>query len=213
MASTPQVHEILPEIFEWSAYSPQHRCELTSHAVRHDRDFLVFDPIPLPADVMDRFLSAPPSAVVLTNDNHERAAVEWSERFMLPVYGAAGSHQQIRKLREVRPGSSPFSGWEVHSLPGGAPNESAWLLPERSLAVFGDAVVNLRERQLELLPTKYCEDAARLHAAVAHFARRHFERAVFAHGTPLLTDAAAKIAALIDCGAPRSGPDGCKTRV
>lgn len=192
-----QVNEILTGIYSWFAYSAEHRCELTSQAVRHGVDFLVFDPIPLSAAVTDRFPPVPPSAVVLTNDNHERAAVEWSQRFLIPVYGPAGSRMPIRGLREILPGSSPFSGWEVHSLAGGAPNESAWLLPERSLAVFGDAVVNLPGRQLELLPAKYCENPALLRTSVAHFALRHFEHAVFAHGTPLLANASAKIAALI----------------
>ncbi|MSU35601.1 MAG: hypothetical protein EXS36_10900 [Pedosphaera sp.] len=197
MSPALHVNEILPGIFSWSAYSAEHRCELTSQAVRNDLDFLLFDPLPVSAEILDGFRPIPPSAVVLTNDNHERAAVEWKERFKIPVYGPAGSRMQIRGLREVHSGSSPFSGWEVQSLAGGAPNELAWLLPERSLAVFGDAVVNLRDRQLELLPAKYCENSVCLRESIAHFIRRPFEHAVFAHGTPLLAAAAAKISKLI----------------
>ena len=61
--------------------------------------------------------------------------------------------------------------------------------------VFGDAVVHLPERGLELLPDKYCTDPAALRISLAGVPA--FERAVFAHGQPLLTGASAKVAALL----------------
>lgn len=85
--------------------------------------------------------------------------------------------------------------WKAFPLPGGAPGEMAFQHVSRSLMVFGDAVVNLPERGLELLPAKYCRDQAELRCSLRTLPP--FERAVFAHGQPLLSAASERIAALL----------------
>ena len=63
--------------------------------------------------------------------------------------------------------------------------------------VFGDAVVNLAGRGLEILPDRYCTDPARLRQSLREMLQRPFERALFAHGIPLERSASAQIAALL----------------
>jgi hypothetical protein len=63
--------------------------------------------------------------------------------------------------------------------------------------VFGDAVVNLDGRGLELLPDKYCTDPAQLRNSLRSLREISFENALFAHGTPLIGSAAARIAGLL----------------
>ena len=193
LPTAPSFAEIAPGIFRWAAFSPFHRVELTSHAVLAETCLMIFDPIPLaePAGIRRR-VGAVRTALVLTNGNHERAAGAWAS-----LCGAV----PVSRVPELFPAElgvtawTDQNGWRAVPLAGGAPGETLFLHEGLSLAVFGDAVVNLPERQLELLPDKYCTDPAALRASLKDLPP--FERAVFAHGQPLLSGAAAKIAALL----------------
>jgi glyoxylase-like metal-dependent hydrolase (beta-lactamase superfamily II) len=201
MSVATLVREILPDVFRWEAYSPEHKVELSSHAVRHGFEFLLFDPISLSAEALDWFPLSPPTAIVLTNENHRRAAVEWRERFGAPIFGPDGAEVMTPRVQPLNIELRPFKEWEMVPLPGGAAGETTFLLPEKSLAVFGDAVVNLPGRGLELLPAKYCLDQSRLRDSLAGLLDRFtFANAVFAHGAPLLGEASSRIAEL--CARP-----------
>lgn len=192
-----ELTEVLPGIFRWAAYSPHHKVELTSHAILADDCLLVFDPIPLATDQRQRLTSvAGQRALVLTNGNHERDAVRWHHELGAAIWSSPTAFPSPLVIGHCSLGiSSPFPRWTALPLPGGAPGETAFLHAGRSLAIFGDAIVNLPDRQLELLPDKYCEDPARLRFSLKGLPR--FERALFAHGQPLLSAASERIAALL----------------
>jgi len=63
------------------------------------------------------------------------------------------------------------------------------------LMVFGDAVVNLPGRGLELLPDKYCQNPAQLRVSLKSLPR--FGRAIMSHGEPLMDRASEHIQALL----------------
>lgn len=197
LPTATELTEVLPGIYRWAAYSPHHKVELTSHAVVAEDWLLIFDPIPLAADQRDRLAKVSSRlALVLTNGNHERDAVRWHRELGAAVWSSPAAFSYplaIGHRSLVIP--LPFPGWTSLPLPGGAPGETAFLHAGLSLAVFGDAVVNLPGRQLELLPDKYCADPAGLRLSLQ--ALPHFERALFAHGQPLLSAASERIAALL----------------
>lgn len=186
------------DVLRWAAYSPAHKVELMSHAVRGtDGRFVVFDPIPLEGPACAELPEAHRiTAIVLTNANHERAAQRWRERWGCPVLGPADVSWDVEGIGvagDVLPG-----GWRAVPLPGGAPGETAWRLDAAGLVVFGDAVVNLAGRGLELLPSRYCTDPARLKAAVEALVREGFQRALFAHGDPIDADASGRIRRMLE---------------
>jgi glyoxylase-like metal-dependent hydrolase (beta-lactamase superfamily II) len=185
--------EIAPGIFRWAAFSPFHKVELTSHAVLAESGLLIFDPLPLAEpEAVRRRTGEVQTSLVLTNGNHERAAAAWASLCgAVPVSRVPGLFPAELGVAEW----TDQHGWRAVPLAGGAPGETLFLHDGLSLAVFGDAVVNLPERQLELLPDKYCTDPAALRASLKDLPP--FERSVFAHGQPLLSGAAAKIAALL----------------
>lgn len=201
-AAACSVETVLPGVLRWSAYSPAHKVELTSHAVAIGAGTgLVFDPIPLTAEIWDWFPPAgPPLGIVLTNDNHERDAAAWRALFPVPVWAPPEFTATPPGLQKWNTGpnpQSPYQDWDIVPLPGGAPGESAWTCAARSLVVFGDAVVNLDGRALELLPDKYCTDPGRLRESLRELVKRGFENALFAHGRPLIGSASRRIAALL----------------
>jgi hypothetical protein len=185
--------EIAPGIFRWAAFSPFHKVELTSQAVLTATGLMVFDPIPLVEPQLARLRAlAGRASIVLTNGNHERLAGMWARRWAVaPLSRMPGLFPPGLAVAEWR----DRDGWRASLLRGGAPGETVFLHEGLSLGVFGDAVVNLPERRLELLPAKYCTDPAALRISLAGLPA--FERAVFAHGQPLLSGASAKVASLL----------------
>lgn len=198
MVSATRVEAIAPGIYRWAAHSPQHRVELTSHGVWHKHEFHIFDPIPVTTEALHSFPPVTPSSIILTNGNHERAAAGWRERFGIPVYTRMPELLGHSWIRRLVPGAWPLVDWSILDLSGGAEGETAFVLGAASLAVFGDAVVNLADRQLELLPDKYCSDPPRLRKALtAMLSNCCFENALVAHGAELIGEADARIRRLL----------------
>jgi hypothetical protein len=64
--------------------------------------------------------------------------------------------------------------------------------------MLGDAVINIStERGLELLPDKYCTDAAQNRASLKQLLAYDFHTLTFAHGVPVATHAKEKLRALL----------------
>jgi hypothetical protein len=188
------VRPVFPGVLEWGAYSPEHKVELTSHAVRMPGDaWIVFDPTGdpkiWPGDRVD--------AVSLTNGNHDRRATDWSRHFGCPVWIPDGAGSEVAGARRYGEGREPMGNWETVSLDGGGPGEVAVRIPAMDLVVLGDAVVNLPGRSLELLPHKYCADPVRLRGALRALVATPFERVAMAHGAAIATGASRRIAALL----------------
>jgi len=194
MTTATRCERIHPDVWRWWAFSPEHRVEWMTHAVRGDSvRWVVFDPIPL--EVLKLPWEGGIEALVLTNGNHERAAEGWRERFGCPVFAPSGLDWAMTGV--ALPDAGMPEGWTAVPLTGGAPGETAWRLPSLGLVVFGDAVVNLAGRELELLPDKYCTDPKGLRQALAGLLAHPFEIALFAHGDPLLSRASERIRGLI----------------
>jgi hypothetical protein len=185
---------ISPGIHRWSVYSPEHKVELASHSVFYNGALIVFDPVGVSGEALDWFPTNAPNAIILTNANHLRSTPEWTERFPCAVYGPAELRDQFPGLRSWADTSWPWPDWEVCPLPGGAPGETSLHLAAKKLAIFGDAVVNLPSRKLEILPDKYCSSPRSLRKTLQAFLKAHeVETALFAHGNPILTNAGLRI--------------------
>jgi hypothetical protein len=190
--------EIQPGLFRWEFYSPEHKVELSSHAVLADGKLLCFDPIPL-ADEPFAQLSAcgRPAAIFLTNENHERDCVAWRERWQTPIWAAPDAALTVKDVMRFQPGRRECGEIDLHFLEGGAGGEVAFRFNSRSLLIFGDAVVNLPLRKLELLPAKYCRDQQGLRRSLAKLVREPFEHMAMAHGMPVLGKAHEKLVTLL----------------
>ncbi len=200
MSSLPtasNIAEVLPGVFRWEAYSPAHKVELTSHAIVRDGRLFIFDPIPLAdADRKSLLEQGKPAAIILTNANHERAALEWQQSLQVPICASSSAKLELPAVERISPTQTEWQGWRLHHLAGGAGGEIAFRWPERSLVLLGDAVVNLPTRRLELLPYKYCENPAALRTSLRALGAEPFSNLLMAHGVPLTGDASTRLAGL-----------------
>lgn len=190
--------EILPGVFRWEYFSPEHKVVLTSHAVLAEGELYIFDPIELAKEACDQLLSDHRvAAIVLTNENHERSTEQWREVTKAPVWASAEAKLVIGDVRRWKTGETTWGPWRIVPLPGGAGGETALLWEARSVAVLGDAVFNLPKYGFGLLPEKYCQDQATLKESLLKLTATPIETALLAHGVPILTGASARISALV----------------
>lgn len=195
--AAPALEEPFPGVFRWAAFSPAHKVELASHAVRLEGRLFIFDPIPLCGEGVRALLAtAPVAALVLTNENHARAAAAWRDLAGAPLWAAPDAAVALPEVRRLPLAAGAWGGWRLHDLAGGAGGEVALRSPALDLVVAGDALVNLPGRGLEILPAKYCRDRSALRAALRRMTDEPFGRLVMAHGGPLVADAAARVRAL-----------------
>lgn len=181
---------VAPGIWRWSAFSPHHRVDLASHLVWDGRNCLVFDPLPLSDSIWSAWpIDSKPGWLIITNENHERDYQAWTQRFPSAV-GIVSPLESAESSLQVLP-----RDWVRFQLTGGAGGETAFYCAVLDLMVFGDAVVNLPGRGLELLPDKYCRNSAFLRDSLKKLPR--FGRALLAHGQPLLERASERIQALL----------------
>lgn len=189
----------LPGVRRWHAYNAAIRVAWACHALQtQDASWVLVDPIGGPADLGSNDSDRPMvSAVVATNGNHERAALEWNRETRVRLWAAPGSGLDSPTWQRLPLGTGWKDDWVVEDLTGGGPGEVAIRIPSRDLVVFGDAVVNLAGRCLELLPDRYCTDPARLRESIRRLVQTPFARAVFAHGDPIEEGASLRIGALL----------------
>jgi len=195
MTPVERIEEVLPGIRRWSAFSPAHRVELSSTAVCTASGWWIFDPIPVvnPEGLWNEPGSV--AGIILTNENHERDAAAWASRCHAHLWAAPEARLALPAVSRWLPAVPTLQEWYLIPLPGGPPGETAFFLPDRSLLILGDAVVNLPGRELEVLPDKYCQDPRQLRESLRHLPPA--EQALFAHGTPLIGQASARLTALV----------------
>ena len=84
----------------------------------------------------------------------------------------------------------------VLDVAGAGPGEIALRHPAGSLHV-GDALIHAEPYGFSLLPDKYCEDPKKMRASLRKLLQEEFRLLLFAHGTPLVTDARKRLAELL----------------
>ncbi len=196
----------------WQAYDPATKVDLSSSALRIGRELLFIDPIPLADAALASLIDgATPAGLLLTNENHERAAADFARQFGIPIRAHREALPAFPPSLAVEPfedGARLFGALTAIALPGGPAGETALYWPGSKgepggVLILGDALINLESTGFAFLPERYCQDAKALKASARKLLAVHAEpggglRAIaFAHGTPLVTAAAERLRALV----------------
>ena len=187
-------------LFHWSYFNPECKCEVGSTAVLLPNGLVVFDPAPLAEEAWAELLAmAPLRAILLTNGNHVRIAAELRARHNVPVVTAPETRRDVEgvKMDVTLLPNELLYGIAAIPIPGATPGETAFLAPGGVLIV-GDAIINTGvEKGLEFLPDKYCSDAAQNRASLKKLLDLDFHTLIVAHGAPVTSHAKDKLAALL----------------
>ena len=201
MSRTQEFDEISPGIFVWQAYDSKVKAELFSTAFETSTGLYLVDPIPLKLkDPVDLWANRKVAGIFVTNVNHARAAVEFSKALSVPIY----ANQDLRGTADfpeatwVQDGEALSQGLTMIGIDGGPAGESALHHADNGgTIIVGDALINFDPLGFALLPSKYCLDQKLMRRSLDKLLDFTFERMLFAHGTPILSGARARVEKLL----------------
>ena len=187
--------------YYWQVYNPAVKTELMSTTLNAGDAWYFFDPVPLAPAALGEFSVKPGcrGAILLTNANHERAAREYRECFRLPIIAHPDAAQSLELSLDqtTADGEALFGQLVVVALPGAAVGEVAYFHAATRTLWVGDALIHAEPFGFAALPAKYCNDERRLHAALPRLLELDFDQIIFAHGTPILSGAHARLSELV----------------
>lgn len=202
MAKATDVQQIRPGLFLWDVYDPAVKAELFSTGIRTDTGVYLVDPIPLDEDALgDAFEPGSVSGIIVTNENHARAAAEFAACFDVCIYAHKDALPALESgnTRELLVGRDSPPGLQTTAIEGAPAGEIAiYCERDGGTLVIGDALINFGSHEFDLLPAKYCTDPRQMRRSLRQLLDFDFERMLFAHGTPIVKNAHRRLAELLD---------------
>ena len=197
----PEVHRLPHNLWVWQTHDPTIKTELFSSAALVGSRFLLIDPIALSEDQLQEISqSGPVAGVIVTNANHCRSALDYSERLGVPIFAhpAAFPDSKLSRLREIARQAAFAGDLEVIEIEGAAPGEIALYLPANGgTLILGDALINFEPYGFNLLPRRYCQNHKKMRVSLCQLLTKPAERMLFAHGTPVLSEASSRLRQLL----------------
>jgi glyoxylase-like metal-dependent hydrolase (beta-lactamase superfamily II) len=200
--SPPDFHQLLPGLWVWQNYDSAVKADLFSSAIRTRAGIYIVDPIAL-ADANLRNLSeaATVAGIIVTNANHSRASLAYSDRFSAPVLADAQSFPDLKPARFTEAKKSTAIGGELEiiEIEGAVAGEVAiYHASNGGTLIVGDALINFEPYGFSFLPRKYCLNQKQMWSSLRELLARPAERLLFAHGVPILSGATARLRRLLD---------------
>lgn len=203
-----EIQRFATDSFYWEKFSDEVKTTLSSSAFRQEPEVVLIDPVPLTMSAMNRVVGPASRAVtLLTNANHERAALSLRENMRVPIWAheAAKADMEIEANEYFKDGDELPAGLVAVHVPGATPGETAFYTPKNGgMVAIGDALVNLDpEAGLAFLPDKYAKDPRQSRQSLRKLLKLDFEIMTFAHGQPIVGDAKKRLAALLESSGSR----------
>lgn len=200
MKPATNLRELVPGLWCWSSFHEEWKVDFSSVAWKNENAFVLIDPIKLDDANLARLEKiAKATAILLTNQNHERDADWFRQQFSIKIH----VHRDAVPGIEIKPdeffcdAAVVPGGLKVVHLPEFSPSESAlYSKANGGMVLMGDAVLHLKDG-LEFLPEKYCKDVKQSRKSLKKLLAYEFETITFAHGVPIHSKAKEQIAALL----------------
>ena len=200
MRFASEIEPVAPGIFLWRFYDPSVKAELFSTALETGAGTFLIDPIPLSPDAAASLQDgAEIAGIVVTNENHERAATQFAEKFKVPIHmdAALASATKLPAVVSFHDSSLPTELTAV-GIEGGPAGETAiHLAAGGGTMIIGDALINFEPYGFALLPAKYCSNFKLMRRSLSQLLDYSFERMLFAHGMPILSRARERLELLL----------------
>jgi len=195
-------HQLLPGLWVWHDYDSFVKADLFSSAISTNAGLYMVDPIPLPDPPLRQLSQAATVAgIIVTNANHSRASSAYSDRFSVPILAHAQIFPDLRPPRftEIENGIRIGAELEVIDIEGAVAGEIVlYHASNGGTLIVGDALINFEPYGFTFLPRKYCLNEKQMRSSLGQLLSRPAERLLFAHGTPILSGATARLRRLLD---------------
>jgi glyoxylase-like metal-dependent hydrolase (beta-lactamase superfamily II) len=204
MVSASEITALRPGLFVWEAYDATVKADLSSSAAATNAGLLIVDPISLADDALDELTANRTFVgVILTNSNHVRASGAFAARFSIPIFAHERAHttSDLPDVQPVDAFARGAEGVQVIRVDGAAPGEIALHIDaDGGSLIVGDALINFGPSGFDLLPAKYRQGAGNLRDSLRQLLELPFQRILFAHGAPIVTQARLRLENLLSSG-------------
>src|SRR5690242_12091384 len=195
------MREILPDIFTWSRFSEPHGYDFNGYLIRDPGGNLCIDPVQPDDAELDAIARVGVAKIILTNRNHSRASNAVRERTGAPVLVHPDDALHARAQGTTIDGAlrigESIGPLVVVPAPGKSPGEVVLHWPSRRILIVGDAVIGNPPGRCSLLREKVMDDPPRLRQSVAALAALDVDALLVGDGVPILHDAKARLAELV----------------
>lgn len=201
MISAGDLDQIGPGLFTWHLYDPNVKAELFSTAVFTPSGGFLVDPVPLDRIALGQLKAVGKiKGVIITNNNHLRACVQFAEHFSVPIFAHPGSFPEGgASFTPITGGVNICESLEVIALDGAVPGEIALeSAADGGALIMGDALINFEPYGFTFLPPKYCLNHKEMRRSLRKLLNRNSERLFFAHGFPILSKVDARLRNLLE---------------
>lgn len=201
MAAAQEFDYVAPGVLIWQVYDPAVKADLFSTALETPAGTYLIDPVDLDAEARQSLETHRTiTGIVVTNENHERAASRFAKRFSVPIFLHGDLETRHGLARTI--GLHDYEEFEPElraiAIEGAPAGEIALHYEaDGGTLVVGDALINLEPYGFGFLPAKYCRDSKLMRRSLLKLREFTFERMLFAHGTPILSDARARLEQLL----------------
>lgn len=200
---TPAAEELAhlcPGLFIWQNYHPAVKAELFSTGIEVPAGVYLIDPIPLADSQLSWLPEGSVVGVVVTNTNHQRASLFYSEKFSAPIFAHRETFPGAKppSLIDIADGTKISEEFETIEIEGAALGEIALYQPGGGgTLIVGDALINFEPYGFTFLPRKYCINEKKMRQSLRKLLTRKAERLLFAHGAPILSGASMRLQNLL----------------
>ena len=199
------MHQLSASLAVWHRYDPTVKADLYSTRLMATSGTYLVDPIQLDSAAFQVLLEGDHVAgLIVTNGNHARAALEFSQELSAPIYAHAAARTDLQgaDVIELTDGLSIASDLTALTIEGAGPGEIALhSAGEGGTLVVGDALINMGSAGFSFLPPKYCTKPKLMRKSLRKLLDYSFERILFAHGAPIVSQARPRLVELLNGGA------------
>jgi hypothetical protein len=201
MLHAAEIEPVVPGICLWRFYDPSGKADLFSTALETAAGTYLVDPIALAPDAVASLTARSKIAgIIVTNENHDRAAAQFGGKFKVPIYlhAALADATKLPGAVPVQENSFPAELTAV-AIEGGPAGETAiHSAATGGTMVMGDALINFEPYGFALLPAKYSSNFKLMRRSLFQLLDYSFERMLFAHGMPILFRARERLELLLN---------------
>lgn len=197
MTPATSLKEITKNLCGWSSFHAQWKTDFDSYAVKTPDGVVFIDPLmPAPPIIEKLEEFGEPIGVFLTNAHHDRDADWFRKQYDIQVY----AHEKAKSDCDTKidvlvlDGERLPGGLKAIHLPGSVASEIAlYAKISGGIILMGDALLNLPDEGLALLPDQYIEDRKEAIRSLRKLTELDFKVVTFAHGNPLTDNAKEQI--------------------
>lgn len=198
-------HPLSPGLWVWQIYDPTVKSDLFSSALLAESGLYIIDPVPLAEEHLAELLTyGPVGGVIVTNENHQRSACAYAERFSVPIFARSGILADPKPVRlpELTAGTGLPVDLDIVEIDGAVAGEIAvYHSANGGTLIVGDALINFEPYGFTFLPGKYCRNERQMRVSLRQLLEKPAERMLFAHGTPILSGATTRLRKLLEAEA------------